>query len=106
MSLEDGDLEPLRGQLRDMALTAKLDLAATGRGIIGMQSEPQSRRCLRNQCRVAGLQPPPLLQNQWRGEADASAASALALFLPPTGRPHSWPPPAQASPPHPYPSWS
>ena len=30
MSIEDGDLEPLQGQLRGMALTAKLDLAASG----------------------------------------------------------------------------
>ena len=47
MSLEDGDLEPLRGQLRDMALTAKLDLAATGQGIIGRQSVLQSKSSLR-----------------------------------------------------------
>ena len=56
MSLEDGDLEPLRGQLRDMALTAKLDLAATGQGI-GRQSAPQSKRSLLGQwgCRLAAL---------------------------------------------------
>jgi hypothetical protein len=30
LELDDEDIEPLRGQLMDMALTAKLDLAATG----------------------------------------------------------------------------
>ncbi len=30
MNIEDSDLEPLHGHLKDMSLTSKLDLALTG----------------------------------------------------------------------------
>ena len=35
LNIEDEDLEPLRGQLRTMSLTSKLDLAMTGVGGTG-----------------------------------------------------------------------